>query len=334
MMRKFFLAVKKNIFWFIVLILTDIFFIIGLWATDYRALARFSVALILFSLILFAVACIYSVHKSNKRDEAFIMLLDSPTKENLDYLKDVTGHTSDESADRLFKVLNDYNDSIDKLTVSLDDHEEYTESWAHEIKTPIALLTMLLDNHGSGFTPDLKYKMEYIRCRLSDSVEQMLQYARIKSSHKDYNFETLLLRDIINEAVADYEPLLSEKDFVVINKVKDETVRADRRALQYMIGQFVSNSIKYVKEDPELVFSFEGNVLSVRDNGIGVNSSDLPFVFEKGFTGNTGELRSKATGMGLYLAYRIAEDNKIGIEAKSPEEGGFLIELTFPEIWG
>lgn len=329
-MKTFLYAVKNNIVWLIILVIIDAFFIVGMWATDAAAMKKISLATILFSLIIFAVACIYSVYRENKLKKSFTLFLDYPSKENLDSLKAETGHSYDETVDRLYSTLTEYNGTVSSLAASLEDHEEYTESWAHEIKTPISLMTLLLDNH--DFEPDLKYKMEYIRCRLNESVEQMLQYARIKSTRKDFLFEKLKLKDVINEVVQDYEPLLSEKDFLTINKVREEVVTADRRAMKYMLGQFVSNSIKYAKEDPELIFSFENNKLVISDNGIGVKPADLPFVFEKGFTGDTGELRGKATGMGLYLASKIAENNKIGIEAKPSENGGFQIELTFPEV--
>lgn len=329
-MKAFLYAVKNNIVWMIFLVLIDAFFIVSMWATDAAAMKKISLATVLFSLIIFAVACIYSVHRENKLNKSFALFLDYPNKENLDGLKAETGHSYDETIDRLYSTLTEYNGTVTSLAASLEDHEEYTESWAHEIKTPISLMTLLLDNH--NFEPDLKYKMEFIRCRLNESVEQMLQYARIKSTRKDYFFEKLKLKDVINEVVQDYEPLLSEKDFLTINKVREEVVTADRRAMKYMLGQFVSNSIKYAKEDPELIFSFENNKLVISDNGIGVKPADLPFVFEKGFTGDTGELRGKATGMGLYLASKIAENNKIGIEAKPSENGGFQIELTFPEV--
>ena len=329
-MKSFLYAIKNNLIWFIILILFDVFFVVSMWATDAAAMKKLALATLLFSLIMFAVACVYSIYKENKINRAFMNFLDYPSKDNKDSLKTESGHSCDEVIEKLYSTLIEYNGTVSSLAASLEDHEEYTESWAHEIKTPISLMTLLLDNH--TFEPDLKYKMEYIRCRLNESVEQMLQYARIKSTRRDYLFEPIKLRDVINEAVLEYEPLLSEKDFLTVNKVKDEVVTADRRAMKYMLGQFVSNSIKYAKEDPELIFSFENNKLLISDNGIGIKPADLPFVFEKGFTGDTGELRGKATGMGLYLASKIAENNKIGIEAKSSESGGFQIELTFPEL--
>jgi len=110
-----------------------------------------------------------------------------------------------------------------------------------------------------------------------------------------------------------------------------------------MLGQVIENSMKYRKPKASeggmgFVLEIYGTAtenavqLHVRDNGIGIPASEVDRVFEKGFTGDTGELRGKATGMGLYLASKIAENNKIGIEAKPSENGGFQIELTFPEV--
>ena len=104
----------------------------------------------------------------------------------------------------------------------------------------------------------------------------------------------------------DYRPLLEEKGFRVEIRPTDETVFADRRGLCFLLGQVVSNSVKYTLEKPVLTFSLESNdtatVLSIRDNGPGVRACDLPYVFEKGFTGDSGHEKNKATGMGLYLA--------------------------------
>lgn len=73
-------------------------------------------------------------------------------------------------------------------------------------------------------------------------------------------------------------------------------------------------------------------VLRIRDNGIGVRSCDLPYIFEKGFTGDTGTERKKATGMGLYLAKEIARELNILPGARSEWGKGFEMRLSFPVV--
>lgn len=74
------------------------------------------------------------------------------------------------------------------------------------------------------------------------------------------------------------------------------------------------------------------NVLSVRDNGSGVRSCDLPYIFEKGFTGHSGEGRKEAAGMGLYLAREIARDLGLSMEAASGWGKGFEMRICFPVV--
>ena len=106
--------------------------------------------------------------------------------------------------------------------------------------------------------------------------------------------------------------------------------------VQFLLGQIVSNSIKYCREKPKLWFEFKQEencfVLKIRDNGIGVRSCDLPYIFDKGFTGDSGENRKKATGMGLYLARGIAQDLNLSLEVDAEWGKGFEIRILFPIV--
>lgn len=73
-------------------------------------------------------------------------------------------------------------------------------------------------------------------------------------------------------------------------------------------------------------------VLTVRDNGPGVRACDLPYVFEKGFTGDSGHEKNKATGMGLYLAREVAKDLGLTLTAVSDWGAGFAVRVSFPVV--
>lgn len=110
----------------------------------------------------------------------------------------------------------------------------------------------------------------------------------------------------------------------------------DYRGLRFLLAQVVSNAVKYGGADPELVFVFEAgekeSVLRIRDNGPGVKGCDLPFLFEKGFTGDSGRDRKKATGMGLYLAEEIARELHITLRAASEWGKDFEMQIVFPQV--
>lgn len=164
----------------------------------------------------------------------------------------------------------------------------------------------------------------------------MLYYARLRGARRDYRFERLTLRSCIDEVLDDYRLLLEEKHFRVELRLADETVFSDRRGLCFLLGQVVSNSVKYALDAPVLTFSLENGgtatVLSIRDNGPGVRACDLPYVFEKGFTGDSGHEKNKATGMGLYLAREVAKDLGLTLTAASGWGAGFEVRVTFPVV--
>ena len=117
----------------------------------------------------------------------------------------------------------------------------------------------------------------------------MLYYARLKSSTKDYQFEDINLNDCLGEVLEDYAPLLEEKQFVILNKLQSEIVYTDRRGLQFMLGQIVSNAIKYSSDSPMLTISMihseTADVLSVEDNGIDVKNMICRIFFKRALPG-------------------------------------------------
>lgn len=218
------------------------------------------------------------------------------------------------------------------------DYEEYVEAWAHETKIPISLLTLLLDNHSDEMPGSIANRMDYIRNRMQEYVDQMLFYARLKSEKTDLYFEQISLEECVQDILEDYQPLLEEKNFAVTLEALEADVFSDKRGLRFILSQIVSNSIKYSRKDvtPSLEIKYQiyetENVLSIVDNGIGVKKCDLPYIFEKGFTGDSGENRKKATGMGLYLVHEFAKRLKLELDVESKWMKGFVLKIKFPKV--
>lgn len=326
-MKKFLSILKRNWMWPLMFLASDGFFAYLLWVADFEALIKLSTILVLFTVIGLTLIFLYLLHRYNKDSANLDAFLDEPTSARQAFLGD------DKNIVRLGNKLRADGNEIRSLKERIDDYEEYVEAWAHETKIPVSLLSLVLDNHKDALPPDIAYKLEHVRTSVSDSVDKMMQYSRIKSGRKDYLSEKIKIKSAIENVLEEYRPLLDEKDFLVINSVHDETCFMDKRALKYMLSQFIGNSIKYCSDAPELSFAIENGALLIRDNGIGVKSCDLPFIFERGFTGETGDYRTKATGMGLYLASKLAEDMKCTLTAESEGEGkGLTIKLGYPEV--
>ena len=332
-MRRYLEILRFHLPWLLYVLAGDVFFAVLLWVTDASAFRTLTLTIVLFSILSFLFVCLLLLASERRMSRALGEFLSNPDEAHMQILlSNLQGAERQRTKEMCDQIL-EQKEHLYREIARNEDYEEYVEAWAHEAKTPIALLTMILDNNRETLDPEMVYKIEYIRSRISECVDQMLQYSRIKGEKKDYLFERLAIRDVIEEVVEDYRPLLVEKDFLVIDEVKSETIYSDRRAFRFILGQIVSNSIKYSAEEPQLRFSIEdGNKLLIEDNGIGIKSSDLPFIFERGFTGDTGEARKKATGMGLYLVRKMADDMKFTLDVSSEAGKGFRIVVQYPMV--
>lgn len=212
--------------------------------------------------------------------------------------------------------------------------------WAHEIKKPLSLMTLLLDNRKNEMSPLVHTRMLYVRDHARQDVEQILYFSRLGAVHKDYYFEPLSILRTCREAVEDNVTLLEEAGFSIEFLGNEYQIISDKKGLMFILGQIISNSVKYAekKSSPFLQFSIneasqsEEIILSINDNGMSIPISDLPFVFDKGFTGDTGSYLSRSTGMGLYLVQKMANDLTIKVEIQTNSYGGTTVTLTFPKV--
>ena len=307
-----------------------------LWLADARAFAAMAAVIVLATVFLFACVCAVLCARAKKREQAFTAFLAAPDAAHEQALCRLLSPCEAQSAHLLGETLRAQQRAIAQLQTQMDDYEDYVELWAHEVKTPLALLTLVLDNRRDTLPEAVGFKLDYARNRMQAFIDQMLYYARLRGARRDYRFERLTLRSCIDEVLDDYRLLLEEKGFRVEIRLADETVFTDRRGLCFLLGQLVSNSVKYALEKPVLTFSMESGdtaaVLTVRDNGPGVHACDLPYVFEKGFTGDSGHEKSKATGMGLYLAREIAKELGLTLSAASEWGAEFAVCISFPIV--
>ncbi len=229
----------------------------------------------------------------------------------------------------LYDVLDEVNknehDLISKLKKRQDDFKEYIELWIHEVKLPLASLT-LINRKDKSTLRVLK--------ELEDYVEQILYYVRCENANNDYLIKEWSLDTIIkNVALRNKDDLLALNiDFKVNNC--NLKVLTDSKWLEFIINQIVSNSIKY-KKDKDSSLEITGKdykdyiTITIYDNGKGISKSDLPRVFNKTFTGANGRsASSKSTGMGLYLCRELC--NKLGhkIEIDSMKDEYTKVTIT------
>ena len=211
----------------------------------------------------------------------------------------------------LYQALDEVNknehDLISELKQKEQDFKEYIELWIHEVKLPLASLT-LMNRKDKNTLRELK--------RIEDDVEQILYYVRCENANNDYLIKEWNLENIVkNVALRNKDDLLALSIDLKVNNCNLK-VLTDSKWLEFIINQIVSNSIKYKKDKDSFIEitgkDLENSVtITIYDNGKGISKSDLPRVFKKTFTGANGRnASSKSTGMGLYLCRELC--NKLG----------------------
>ena len=208
------------------------------------------------------------------------------------------------------------------------EYKEYIEQWIHEIKTPITAMKLLCENHRMDWTKELLLELE----KTNRFTEQALYYARSEHTEKDYSVREMALSQVVHGAIADNKYLLLQSGMRLEVEEMQDTVYSDEKWVRFILNQLIANAVKYRTKQPVLRISTHKQqdqvVLVVEDNGIGIAASDLPRIFEKGFTGQNGRLIQQSTGIGLYLCKRLCEKLGIGITAESSEHGT-AISLSF-----
>ena len=318
--------------WLFVLLAFDLFTAVLLWLSDVRMFQALILLYILATVLLFFILSFLLIKTERKKSSAYKAFIANPKTDTELELLHLSSASEKESIEKIADTLYQKQAEIGKLNSLLAEYEDYVEKWAHEIKLPLSLLSLLLDNQSDQLPKDTAFKLDYVKNQIQENVSQILFYYRVKSEKNDFLFEDVDLEECIQELLENFDPLLKEKKFTIKVENIQGICYTDQRSFEFILSQILANSLKYSSDKPELKISMSKDKgrtsLIIRDNGCGVKACDFPHIFEKGFTGDSGETRKKSTGMGLYLVKQLADALKIEITVKSEWMQGFEITLS------
>jgi len=332
--------ISSNRVWIITLACLDLFFAFLVWLANPDLFTTYVALIIFVSVSALAIPIALSIRRRNKADAIFRRFLLEPDDTNKYLLCEAVPAVLRPYIRELGQYLRTQQEYINGEKIKVADYERYIENWVHEIKKPLSLMTLLLDNRKNEMSSLVHTRMLYVCDHTRQDIEQILYFSRLGAAHKDYNFEPLSILGTCREAIEDNATLLEEAGFSVQYAGSEKQVISDKKGLMFILGQIISNSVKYAgnNSDPMLLFSIadvadnEAISISISDNGTSIPLSDLPFVFDKGFTGDTGSYLSRSTGMGLYLVQKMADDLTIKVEIQNNSYGGTTVVLTFPKV--
>lgn len=200
---------------------------------------------------------------------------------------------------------------------------DYYSLWAHQIKTPIAAMDLLLQEDDSPHRGELEMEL----LKIGQYVEMVLSYLRLDSDSTDYVLREYPLDDILRQAVRKFAKMFILKKITLDFQETGKTVVTDEKWLLFVVEQVLSNALKYTPAGGTIRIYGDGATVVVADSGIGIRAEDQARVFEKGFTGYNGRADKKSTGIGLYLCRQVMDRLNHSISLTSRPGQGTLVRL-------
>lgn len=204
-----------------------------------------------------------------------------------------------------------------EISAKISDMNDYYTLWVHQIKTPIAAMSLILQNSEDGGSAELRENLQ----RIEDYTEMVLVFLRLDSDYTDFVIKEYSLDGIVRQAVRKFSSQFIRKRLSLEITPSGRTVLTDEKWLLFVLEQVISNAVKYTRSGGAKIYLEAPLTLCIKDTGIGVSPEDLPRIFDKGYTGLNGRLDKKASGIGLYLCRRVCEKLRHNISAESSENG-------------
>ena len=227
--------------------------------------------------------------------------------------------------------------TVSRLRSIEEMKDDFVSNMTHELKTPIAIAYSANDallNYDTTNDPDKKTKYLTIANkqlkRLGELVENILAMSMERRKTMKLRPEDIQLREFVEE-IAAAQRMRGDKDITInVNIPENTTIEADRAHLANVLNNLIDNAIKYSRDSVEITVTGDSHDLSVRDNGIGIPSKSIPYLFNKFYRvphGNRQDVRGY--GIGLYYVKSILDKMGWDIEAKSTEGEGSVFTIKF-----
>lgn len=233
-----------------------------------------------------------------------------------------------------------YNKMLERLSEAFEIQRQFTANAAHELRTPLALMQVQLDLYNSASHPgndaDTLQTIKMVteqNDKLNRMVKTLLDMSELQTVGRD---DKIILDAIVEEILADLEPLAVEKNIKLIGKCEDATMIGSDILIYRLVYNLVENAIKYNHPLGQVtVTAYQRNkhvYLSVEDTGSGIPKELRERVFEPFFRVDKSRSRELGgVGLGLAFVREIVRVHDGSICIKSGKTGGTIFEVTFAQ---
>lgn len=207
-----------------------------------------------------------------------------------------------------------------------DDLLDYFTMWAHQAKTPLAAMRLLLQSEGELSKAELEQEL----FQTERYVGMAMDYLRLGSETSDLVLAPVPLDPVIRQSLRRFARMFILKKLTLQYAGTRLAPVTDSRWVGFLLEQLLSNAVKYTPAGGTVTVEVRDRTLSVSDTGVGIRPEDLPLIFAKGYTGCTGHAEPTSSGLGLYLCARAAKKLGCTLTARSEPGRGTEMLLTFP----
>ena len=321
------LFIRDNISLFLIILLTQVIFFGFLF---YIKGIRFEET-VYFSFLVFFVLVLFFLVRFYKMGRVYGKLLLKSELLN-DYLIDEPRSRLEENYNLMIEEMienNNRREIMQKQDKKLQKVMVYR--FVHQMKTPVSVLKLILEKHSE--------EGEYKKIRrnisaLEYNLNQMLDVYRLEEFKNDFVSEKVMLKNVCKDCInglKDY--FIASQIYPKLDIDDDIYVYSDSKWLKLIIHQLLTNAIKYSDNGQSVTVRAKKEenrvVLSVIDEGIGIENADLRNIFELFYIGKNGRNNADSSGIGLYIVKRVTEYLGHKTEVESEAGKGTTVRIIF-----
>lgn len=297
---------------------------------------------ILFIIIItLYVYFVINKSKRTKKINKIIELISKINKRNFDI--DIEDYTEDELSilkQEVYKtslMLRSEADNSLKDKLNLKDS---LSDISHQLKTPLTSITIMIDNILDNEEMDSKTRRKFLInikreiININFLVQNLLKLSKFDANVIKFNKDEVLIKDIVDEAIKKVSALSELKGVSIkVSGDKGSTIKCDFMWEVEALSNIIKNSIEHIEKDGFVEVNYTKNKvysrILIRDNGVGINSEDLPYIFDRFYKGkNTSK---DSVGIGLALSKSIIEKDNGSISVKSTPNIGTIFTIKYFE---
>lgn len=207
--------------------------------------------------------------------------------------------------------------------------QDFITNISHELRTPVTVIRGSLEALSDGVVSEPDQVKEYHKQMLNESkslerlVNDLLELSRLQNTDFKIEKQDLNICDVLKDSARSASNLARQKNIKIEYSLDRDVflINGDYGRLRQMFLIVIDNAIKFSYEGTSIYITLKNNRITIKDEGTGISEGDLPYIFDRYYSGNSGENKT-GTGLGLTIAKQIALRHNIKILAESlPGEG-------------